>query len=172
MLLCSKKLMADIDRLRHIKAVVFEKPVCSAFVKAILDVDTDRAKELYQRIKDKYPIRLTRDLSTAKRWVREQCLGTTRYGMLASSGARQAFHTQRGIALIYVFVPIVLMALAILFTALFPMEQREFGIIKKEIARRKGEDSSAPTAEERKICEKVTGFDFDKLWNKDNALKF
>ena len=59
----------------------------AAFVKAILDVDIEHAKELYQRIKDKYPIRLTRDLNTAKRWVHEQCQGTTRYGMLASSGA-------------------------------------------------------------------------------------
>ena len=30
---------------------------------------------------------MTRDLNTAKKWVREQCQGTTRYGMLASSGA-------------------------------------------------------------------------------------
>ena len=92
--------------------------------------------------------------------------------MLASSGARQAFSTQRGIAMIYVFAPIVLMAFAIIFTALFPMEQREFNIIKKEIARRKGEDSSDATPEEIKVCEKVTGFKYDKLWNKDNALKF
>ena len=65
----------------------FRTPDLAAFVKAILDVDTERAKELYQRIKDKYPVRLTRDLMTAKRWVREQCRGTARYGMLASSGA-------------------------------------------------------------------------------------
>ena len=65
----------------------FRTPYLAAFVKAILDVDTERAKELYQRIKDKYPVRLTRDLNTAKNWVREQCHGTTRYGMLASSGA-------------------------------------------------------------------------------------
>lgn len=65
----------------------FRTPDLAAFVKAILDVDTERAKELYQRIKDKYPVCLTRDLNTAKKWVREQCQGTTRYGMLASSGA-------------------------------------------------------------------------------------
>ena len=65
----------------------FRTPDLAAFVKAILDVDTDRAKELYQRIKDKYPVRLTRDLNTAKKWVREQCQGTTCYGMLASSSA-------------------------------------------------------------------------------------
>lgn len=65
----------------------FRTPDLAAFVKAILDVDTERAKELYQRIKDKYPVCMTRDLNTAKKWVREQCQGTTRYGMLASSGA-------------------------------------------------------------------------------------
>ena len=67
----------------------FRTPDLAAFVKAILDVDTNQAKELYQRIKDKYPVRLTRDLNTAKNWVREQCQGTTRYGMLASSGAQR-----------------------------------------------------------------------------------
>lgn len=65
----------------------FRTPDLAAFVKAVLDVDTDAAKELYAKIRDKYPIRLTRDLNTAKAWVREQCQGTTRYGLLASSGA-------------------------------------------------------------------------------------
>ena len=65
----------------------FHTPDLAAFVKAVLDVDTDAAKELYSRIKDKYPIVLTRDLNKAKKWVREQCQGTTRYGLLASSGA-------------------------------------------------------------------------------------
>ena len=65
----------------------FRTPDLAAFVKAILDVDTEQAKTLYRRIADKYPIRLTRDLQAAKTWVREQSQGTTRYGMLASSGA-------------------------------------------------------------------------------------
>lgn len=65
----------------------FRTPELAAFVKAVLDVDTNAAKELYARIKDKYPIVLTRDLSKAKEWVRNQCQGTTRYGLLASSGA-------------------------------------------------------------------------------------
>ena len=65
----------------------FRTPDLAAFVKAVLDAYTDAAKELYARIKDKYPIVLTRNLSKAKEWVREQCQGTTRYGLLASSGA-------------------------------------------------------------------------------------
>ena len=65
----------------------FRTPDLAAFVKTVLDVDTDAAKELYARIKDKYPILLTRNLDKAKEWVRSQCQGTTRYGLLASSGA-------------------------------------------------------------------------------------
>ena len=65
----------------------FRTPDLVAFVKAILDADTDEAKVLYQRIKDKYPIVITRDLNKAKDWVRDHCQGTTRYGLLASSGS-------------------------------------------------------------------------------------
>ena len=65
----------------------FRTPDLAAFVKALLDSDTPEAKELHQRIKDKYPIVVTRDLNKAKAWVRSKCQGTTRYGLLASSGA-------------------------------------------------------------------------------------
>ena len=86
-------MIADLNIFEHEKLHLatsvrsFRTPDLAAFVKAVLNVDTERAKEFYQRIKDKYPVRLTRDLNTAKKWVREQCQGTTRYGMLASSGA-------------------------------------------------------------------------------------
>lgn len=65
----------------------FRTPDLAAFVKAVLDANTDEAKKLCKHIKDKYPIIITRDLKKAKAWVRSHCQGTTRYGMLASSGA-------------------------------------------------------------------------------------
>ena len=65
----------------------FRTPDLATFVKTVLDADTEKAKFVYQNIKDKYPIRITRDLNMAKQWVRGQCKGTTRYGLLASSGA-------------------------------------------------------------------------------------
>lgn len=65
----------------------FRTPDVSAFVKAILDNDLQTAQSLYQKIKNKYPILLTRDLKEAKTWVKNQCRGTTRYGLVASSGA-------------------------------------------------------------------------------------
>ena len=65
----------------------FRTPDLSAFVKAVLDIDVVKAKELYVKIKDKYPILLTRNLKEAKEWVKARCKGTTRYGLIASSGA-------------------------------------------------------------------------------------
>ena len=65
----------------------FRTPDLANFIKSVLDVDTDAAKSLYVKIKDKYPIIITRDLNKAKEWVRGKCQGTTRYGLLASSGA-------------------------------------------------------------------------------------
>lgn len=65
----------------------FRTPDLAAFVKAVLDVDTEEARRLYQRIKDKYPILLTRNLEEAKSWTKSHCQGTTRYGLIASSGA-------------------------------------------------------------------------------------
>ncbi len=65
----------------------FRTPDLAALVKAILDVDTEKAKALCERIKDKYPVMLTRDLAKAKEWIKAQCQGTTRYGLIASSGA-------------------------------------------------------------------------------------
>lgn len=90
--------------------------------------------------------------------------------MLASSGSRQALSTQRGIALIYVFAPVLLMILTLVFAILFPVQKKQFNIIRKEISRRKGEDNSTATAEEIAVCEKVTGFKYDQLWKKENAF--
>ncbi len=89
----------------------------------------------------------------------------------ANTGMRQSLATQRGIAYIYVFAQLVLLALTLFFTIRFPVTRIEFDVIRKDVARRKGEDDSLPTAEEIQICEKATGYKYDKLWNKDNALK-
>lgn len=90
---------------------------------------------------------------------------------LASSGQMQSMATQKGIANVYVFAQIILLAITLCFTVLFPVTKKEYDIIRKEIARRKGEDDSKITAEEIAVCEKVTGYKYDQLWNKDNAYK-
>lgn len=90
---------------------------------------------------------------------------------VAALGGRQSAATQRGIAYIYVFVPVALMAATLAFAKLFPMNKPEFEIIRKEIARRKGEDASKATPEEIAVCEKVTGYSYHRLWKRENALK-
>lgn len=91
---------------------------------------------------------------------------------LANEGARQSAATQQGIAYIYIFAPIILSVCTLLVIKFFPLGKEEFEVIKKEVARRKGEDLSEATLEEIKICEKVTGFSYDKLWDEKNAYNF
>ena len=58
----------------------------SAFVHALLSFD-DSAAQLYGKIKDKYPIVLTRDMEKAKQWLHEKVRGTERTGVLVTKEA-------------------------------------------------------------------------------------
>ncbi len=58
----------------------------SAFIHALLTFD-ESASTLYQEIKDKYPIVLTRDMSKARRWLHEKVRGTERTGVLVTKEA-------------------------------------------------------------------------------------
>lgn len=53
----------------------------SAFVHALLEVN-ENAKDIYAEIKDNYPIYLTRDMETAKRWLHNKVRGTEKTGVL------------------------------------------------------------------------------------------
>ena len=65
----------------------FRTPDLSAFVDALLNHDCARTLQLRAKIGDTYPLVITRDLNRARAWLREKCRGSTRCGMLASSGA-------------------------------------------------------------------------------------
>lgn len=65
----------------------FRTPDLADFVKALLDCDGLKAKSIYDKIKDKYPIKLTRNLNEAKDWIKNISRGSARFGILASSGA-------------------------------------------------------------------------------------
>lgn len=64
----------------------FRSPHVSEFIKALLDNDLVRSKNLYSSIKENYPIKLTRNLDTAKKWVKDKSKGSEKYGLLATSG--------------------------------------------------------------------------------------
>ncbi len=67
----------------------FRSEKLSEFVHDLLNTKKDRARNIYQIIKDEYPIVLTRNLDTAKKWIREQAKGSERIGLISSSGARR-----------------------------------------------------------------------------------
>ena len=59
----------------------------SLFIKNLLDVRVEEAKEILSKIDSKYPIVLVRDLAKAKKWLKQMARGTERYGIVVSSQA-------------------------------------------------------------------------------------
>jgi hypothetical protein len=61
----------------------------SAFVKALLDCETEQARQVFAQLADRYPIAVTRDLDAAKHWIHAHARGTERFGLIASSKAQR-----------------------------------------------------------------------------------
>ncbi len=67
----------------------FRAEKVSSFVKSLLDINLDEGRETLKNISKNYPIVLTRDLSKAKAWLKQQARGTERYGLIVSSEAQR-----------------------------------------------------------------------------------
>ena len=67
----------------------FRAEKLSAFVGCIINNEQDCARELYREIKDVYPIALTRNLHSARVWLKNHARGSELYGLVASSGANR-----------------------------------------------------------------------------------
>ena len=63
----------------------FRSEKVAAFVKAILDCESETARRLYLEVQDSYPICITRNIACAKAWLRSKARGSERYGLIASS---------------------------------------------------------------------------------------
>jgi hypothetical protein len=61
----------------------------SHFVHYLIHNQANNAKYEYQKIADKYPLFVTRDLSKAKAWIKGKSKGLESGGLLASSGAKR-----------------------------------------------------------------------------------
>lgn len=75
----------------HLKTSMrsFRSDKLSSFVKYLLDVEYERARNIVAEISEHYPLVLTRDICKAKAWLKQQAHGSERYGIVASSkGAR------------------------------------------------------------------------------------
>ena len=67
----------------------FRSEKISAFIHELLNLNIDSAKRLYKEVKSDFPILISRDLDSAKQWVRNKAKGSERTGLIASSGARR-----------------------------------------------------------------------------------
>ena len=61
----------------------------SYLVKQLLDLNAEEAHKTLKNVKGKYPIVITRDLTKAKQWLKEQARGSERYGIVVSSQAER-----------------------------------------------------------------------------------
>ena len=61
----------------------------SLLIKQILDINLFDAQTTQKQINSNYPIVITRDLKTAKDWLKSQARGTERYGIVVSSQAQR-----------------------------------------------------------------------------------
>lgn len=59
----------------------------STWVKHMLDLDSEAAKQTFASVQNRYPIVLTRSVPAAKTWLKTQARGSERYGMVVSSQA-------------------------------------------------------------------------------------
>ncbi|MFH1196144.1 MAG: DUF2075 domain-containing protein [bacterium] len=61
----------------------------SLLVKKLLDINVVDAKSIFKNVKEKYPILITRELTKAKEWLKQQARGSERYGIVVSSHAER-----------------------------------------------------------------------------------
>ena len=68
----------------------FRSEKVANFVHHLLNNEKEQAAAMYQEIKKVYPICMTRNLNTAKEWIKKQAAGKNcRYGLIASSQAKR-----------------------------------------------------------------------------------
>jgi len=65
----------------------FRAEKLSDLIQSIIDLDIIKAQNIYNSLKNNYPILLTRNFEFAKTWLKGTARGSERFGVLASSGA-------------------------------------------------------------------------------------
>lgn len=72
-----------------VSARSFRSEKISSFVHEVIEGNPIRANSIFNEINELFPIYLTRDLNTAKEWLRKSAKGTERIGLVGSSGGRR-----------------------------------------------------------------------------------
>lgn len=89
-LLEQQKAVYEVENL-HLSVSMrsFRAEHVSHLIKNILDINLEKAQKDYQSVKEKYPIVITRNVSVAKKWLKEKARGSERYGIVVSSQAQR-----------------------------------------------------------------------------------
>jgi hypothetical protein len=92
----SQPLVEAIDRLSIEPALYltvsmrsFRSELVSSLIEELLVGDSTRTAAIHRKLSDRYPIRLTRDLKLAKRWIGERARGNESKGFIAHSKAHR-----------------------------------------------------------------------------------
>lgn len=82
-----ERLGVNFDDALHLAVSMrsFRAENVSAFVKALLDCDSEKARDSFNKLRHRYPIALTRNLNRARQWIKSHARGSERYGLVASS---------------------------------------------------------------------------------------
>lgn len=100
-----KKIQVIENRNLHLSVSIrsYKAQELSKWVSLVLDGKSDEANQILNEKLKEYPIAITRNLDTAKNWLKEKERGTRRIGIMASSGGRRLkaigydpFHGLRG----------------------------------------------------------------------------
>ena len=67
----------------------FRTEQLNAFVSEVLDGDAHSARVILEKLVQNYPIAITRELDSARAWIRERARGSERFGLIASSGGHR-----------------------------------------------------------------------------------
>lgn len=86
-MISTRKLKSQDDLHLSVSIRSYRSEKVAAFVKALLDLDAGLTRSLLDEIGGVYPIVLTRNIDTARNWLREMRRGTERIGITASSNA-------------------------------------------------------------------------------------
>jgi hypothetical protein len=81
----SDKVLKDTSLHLSTSLRTFRANMLSEFVGKLLGNDPTEASKLLMECQD-YPLFMTRDLALAKKWLKNECRGTRRSGLIASSG--------------------------------------------------------------------------------------
>ena len=67
----------------------FRAETLSYFIQQVLEIEIEKAQQALAKITSKYPIVVTRDLTKAKKWLKEKARGSERFGIVVSSQAQR-----------------------------------------------------------------------------------